>query len=370
MMKWEDIVQASIAEGATTSVGARSSSGTAVPAIADYGSVETEYASLEKGPAIACRPDRALLEVTGGDRASWLHNLTTNQVNPLGQGEGNYTFVLSVQGRILLDQNLLVLADRIWLDMDRRYLDDAKSHFEKYTIVEDVTLTDRSDEFVRLSLVGSGVKEWMVKLDLPQVANLPLLGHCEVSMCGHSFRVVRTDYCGPFALEILVAADSVGEVWNQLTDSSSGLAFTPVGESAVEVRRIEAGIPRSGREITDAYLPAETGQLERAVSFNKGCYLGQEVVERMRSRRVVAKQLYGVMLQGDDVPQDGANVLTVENAPIGQLTSVCRSIGLGSKVALGYIKTSSISAKMPVKIETKAGFIDGTLLPLPFENPS
>ena len=121
---------------------------------AGFATLNTEYRTVEAGPAIVDRPCRWLLEIEGADRAEWLHNLTSNQVKMLSPGEGNYAFVLNVQGRILFDINLFIRPNSIWIDLDRRFVETAKKHFSKYTITERVTLTDRTAEFSRLGLIG------------------------------------------------------------------------------------------------------------------------------------------------------------------------------------------------------------------------
>jgi folate-binding protein YgfZ len=344
--------------------------------------VVAEYRALDAGPALVDRSDRALLEVTGKDRVTWLHNLATNQVKTLGVGEGNYAFVLNVQGRILLDVNVLVRSDSIWLDLDRGLLDTARKHFTKYTITEDVTVTDRSDEFVRLALAGRAALEVLSSLGASNVGAMAQLSQSTIASPLHkggqrgvlggdhasesTIAILRHDFCGPFAVELFVLADRAVEMWTLLTDRHHAI---PVGDQAVHIRRIEAGIPWPGHEITSEYLPAETCQLDRAVSYQKGCYLGQEVVERMRSRHVVARQLVGLRLEKNAMDQYpdcggaglnagsplgttdqstidnrqstiGAAVLDSDRKPVGTVTSQCHSIGQNLPIALAYVKTA------------------------------
>ena len=137
-----------------------------------------------------------------------------------------------------------------------------------------------------------------------------------------------------------IPVDDAVAFWQEYTDRKRSTPITPVGGDAIEIHRIEAGIPRSGFEIADEYLPAETKQLERAVSVNKGCYLGQEVVERMRSREVVARQLCGLLIEGETVPPIGAGLTSADEKLVGTLTSVCRSIAGECVIGLGYVKTA------------------------------
>ena len=364
---------------------------------------DDEYRALVTGPAFVVRSYRALLEVTGADRASWLHNLTTNQVKNLGAGEGNYAFVLNVQGRILFDVNVLVRAESIWLDLDRRFLETAKKHFSKYAITEDVTVVDRSAEFVRFGLVGPKAVALIAELGAPNALALPTLGQSAIEWNDPNRRrqdqgrrrepadtnvdqnrdcqgtvhaaatvsrsmpvtvlVVRHDFCGPFAVELFVPTECADEFRRAMIEPHRAI---PVGDDAVQVLRIEAGIPWPGHEITEEYLPAETRQLERAVNYQKGCYLGQEVVERMRSRHVVARQLVGLRIDGPAIPALKSEISDPGGKPIGQVTSVCRSIALQSAVGLGYVKTSSSAAATPLRLTWADGAADSVVVNLPF----
>lgn len=361
--------------------------------------LETEYRALSTGPALIDRSYRVLLEVAGADRATWLHNLTTNQVKNLGRGEGNYAFVLNVQGRMLFDVNVLVLADSIWLDLDRCFLDTAKKHFAKYCITEDVTVVDRSDEFVRFGLVGRQAVPLLAQLGAPNAAAMAQLNHVTIELpvadlsrerkladtnsdpnrsMPVAVLIVRHDFCGTFAVELFVPADRAIEFRGILIDRHRAI---PVGNEAVQVRRIEAGIPWPGYEITDEYLPAETRQLDRAVSFQKGCYLGQEVVERMRSRHVVARQLVGLRIAvassalsepgaqatSPTVPNLKSQICDPDGKSVGQVTSACHSLLLGCPIALAYVRTAhSTTGTRLIITGPGESTIPATVVDLPF----
>jgi len=395
-MHWNDFVQAQLDGGAVGIMAA------ARPHVARYASLEAEWRALHVGPALVDRSYRALLEVTGADRATWLHNLTTNQVKNLGCGEGNYAFVLNIQGRILFDVNLLVRADSIWVDLDRRFLETAKKHFSKYCITENVTVVDRSDEFVRFGLVGAKAASLLGELGAANAAAMPQLNQATIELpiadqsrerkfadtnpdpnrppqadqgavhaaatvirsISVAVLIVRHDFCGPFAVELFVPAVRAAELWNVFVDHHHAI---PAGNDAVQVRRIEAGIPWSGQEIADEYLPAETRQLERAVNYQKGCYLGQEVVERMRSRAVVARQLVGLRLDGSAVPPLKSQILDPDGKPVGHVTSSCHSPLLNCPIALAYVRTapSTPGMRLTVSVEDQST-IPATVVNLPF----
>ena len=332
--------------------------------------LEAGYRALETGPALIDRSYRALLEVTGRDRASWLHNLTSNQVKTLGRGEGNYAFALNVQGRILFDLNVLVQAESLWVDLDGRFLAAALKHLNRYIITEDVALKDRSAEFVRLGLAGRDALAILERMGVPHASAMPALGIAESRFGAISLPLIRHDFCGPFAVELFVPSEHAAEVQQGLIRGTVAPPAVPVGEETVQVRRIEAGIPWPGHEITDDVLPAETRQLERAVSYQKGCYLGQEVVERMRSRAVVARQLVGVRIAGPRVPRPGAQLLGEGDKSVGHLTSSCHSMALNGPIALGYVKTASSVVGAELRVVSDDEAFTAVVVELPFSAAS
>lgn len=338
--------------------------------VASYGDIKSEYHALADGPAVVDRSYRALIDISGADRASWLHNLTTNEVKNLSAGEGHYAFALNVQGRILFDLNICVREASICLDLDGRVLDTALLHLGKYIIVEDVTLVDRSKEFVRFGLSGNSAKAALSNLGAGHASLMPLYGTADLKWNGCDIAVIRTDFAGVFGVEMLVPSDRSVDYWKQLTDASGPVEATPVGDQAMQVRRIEAGLPWPSREISDRRLPAETGQSDRAVSFTKGCYLGQEVVERMRSRGALAYQLVGFRFDGDEMPPMGATIQNDKGAAMGEVTSVCHSMALRSVIGLGYVKTSFSPAGISLQCSWPDGSVQATVVDLPFVPPT
>ncbi|MFQ5463253.1 MAG: YgfZ/GcvT domain-containing protein [Phycisphaerae bacterium] len=329
--------------------------------IAHFGDTAAEYAALKAGPAIAYRPERSIIEISGADRASWLHNITTNQVKTLSTGQGNYVFVCNAAGRILFDANVLVRPESIWVDVDGACADSALKHFDKYIVMEDVAVCDCTTRFVRLALVGAASPGVLEAHGLSNAGNLPLLESATVTIGDATMTLVRTDFCGPWSVELFVEVDHAPGVWTALTGDGRA---TPVGCEAVEICRIEAGVPRWGCEITDNTLPGETGRSDRAVSTNKGCYIGQEVIERMRSRGVVARKLVGLVVSGDGVPAAGAAVLDVDRT-VGSVTSACRSIGMERPIALAYVKPQWAAFEKELRIEFEGVEVAATVCPLP-----
>jgi len=325
--------------------------------------IQQRYAGLVGGPALIDRSNRALIEVTGRDRVAWAHNLTSNQVKTLGRDEGNYAFVLNAQGRILFDLNLVVRAESIWLDLDRRFLGAALKHFEKYIIMEDVRVANRSEVFARFAIAGEKVKGVLADLGAANAAAMPLISMTTVPFGQTALDILRSDFCGVFAAELFVPAALAASLKSELTNRHG---LIQIDDQVVQIRRIEAGIPWPGAELTDEVLPAETRQMERAVSFQKGCYLGQEIVERMRARKVVAKVLCGLRIDGDAIPLPGGELIADGGAVVGKLTSACLSVALSAVIGLGYVKSGSAIRNTQLQVRLGDKTVGATVTELPF----
>ena len=360
MSEWTEYIRGLLESGAVRSSAGQ---GTRVGVFADG---VAEYHTLAEGAALIDRSNRALLEIRGADRADWLHNLTTNAVKNMSTGDGCYSFVINMKGRILFDIEVSMRADSIWISLEDRALAPARAHFDKYRVVEDVVITDRTSELVRLGLAGPQAKELLADLGIGQAASLPAYGMAEFALGDVTVVAMRHDFCGSFGVELLVPADQAVMIWKALSESSRPQHAIPVGDQALEIMRIEAGCPIYPHEINEEYLPAETRQTDRAVSYSKGCYLGQEVVERMRSRDVVARQLVGLEVEGDALPGVDAHLKDGSGEEVGRMTSACRSIALDRVIGLGYVKTALSDVGTRLRVDGSDSAVDVTVADLPF----
>lgn len=283
------------------------------------------------------RDVRGLLEVTGRDRAAWLHNLVTNAVKTLSPCEGTYAFAANVKGRTLFDLNILVLEDCLWLDIDRRWIEKARSHLERYHITEDVAVRDLSPTTRRLGILGPNAHQVAAALAFGNLAAMAWLQHGEASVAGARVRMVRHDFAGLPGAEF-IWCENAEAVEVQLRRAAEGAGLIEAVSDVVDAIRIEAGRPASVIDIDEDIVPPETLQIERGISYQKGCYLGQEVIERMRARGVLARKLAGVCFEADS-PLPPNTPLLIEGQEIGRTRSGCFSFALGRPLSLAYVKT-------------------------------
>lgn len=331
---------------------------------------------------------RGLLEVSGADRAAWLNNLVTNVIKTLQPGEGNYAFAVNVKGRVVFDLTMLVLEDRIWLDIDTRVFSSARAHLDRFIITEDVRLDDLSERYARLAVIGPSAPRAITDLGLGNLTPMAQLQHRPARLAETDLRMIRHDLVGLPGAELIVPVDQAAGLREALAHSCQASGMVELDPEVIEILRIEAGIPASVDDIDDEVVPPETGQIERGISYHKGCYLGQEVIERMRSHGILARQLVGLRIA--PVPGAGADAssaLVPANGPrpalpakgallragdkeAGRVTSACFSVVLSGPLALGYIKSAFARPGTVLTIASDSQGLTAEVISLPVRKPA
>ena len=325
--------------------------------------VASEYRAARYGVGLHDRGYRGLIEVAGADRADWLHNLVTNTVRTLRVGEGNYAFAVNVKGRVVFDAVILIREDAIWLDTERSHVTTAIAHLDRYHIAEDVTITDRSDRYARLALLGPRAIDVLDALGAGHARNMAQFQHGALPLQGRPRPFMRHDFAGLFGAELFVEIADAAACWRRLLEIGAPADIRPVGMAAVQSLRIQAGIPWLGQDIDEEVLAPETMQVERGISYHKGCYLGQEVIERMRSRGALARRLVRLAIDGSRPPSVPAR-LRVGAADAGRLTSAAACPETRRVLGLGYLKTAFYEPGAAVAIESAEGVLTGRVDPI------
>jgi len=307
--------------------------GTQLPMV--FRSPAEDYAATREGLALFDRSDRGLIIVTGGDRKSWLHNLVTNAVSTLDDHAGNYAFMLDVKGRVQFDLNVLSLPEALWLDVDAAIALTARQQLDRYLITEDVQLNVASASFARLACYGPRAADAASALGAANFAALPALS--SRWLVAEECLLVRQDLGSAPGFELFIAAGEAPAWWDRLVNTC---AAQPAGHAALDVLRIEAGVPWPGRELTERVVAPETGQIERAISYHKGCYLGQEIIERMRAHGSLARRLMRVIL-ADGFGLAPPESIRKDGKEVGWLTSLASHPLAGKWIGLAYVRTGA-----------------------------
>jgi folate-binding protein YgfZ len=301
------------------------------------------YRALREGVAWLDLSGRGKIIARGEDRARWLHAMTTNHVEQLQPGGGCYAFLLDARGHILGDVNLFAMPDHHLLDTEPETVRRLYEHLDRHIIADDVTLEDVTAATATLAVEGPRAGELLASLGAP----LPEAPYAHAPWgAGTVARVSSTGAEGFFVF--LPMGDREAAV--SLLISAGAVAATP--EDALVVR-LENGRPRYGEDMTEAHLPHETQRLD-AVHFNKGCYIGQEIVERIRSRGHVNRLLVRLAIEGTQIPS-------------GDLTSAAYSPAFGRVLAFAYLRPEQarpgnrlfVEGRQAVVLETTAGPVPG-----------
>jgi folate-binding protein YgfZ len=286
------------------------------------------YQALRQTAARLDLSKRGRLRINGEDRARLLNALTTNQVQSLRPGQACYVFFLNAQGRILGDANLLCFEDHLLLDTEPETRQKLLEHLDRYIIADDVIVEDVTETTAAIAVEGpqSGVVLSSLGAEIPTETPLDPLSWTSWG----SRTLARISSTGSTGFCIFAPA---AEKENLLAELAGIPEATADDARAV---RIEHGHPRYGEEITERYLVQETGQLH-AVNFNKGCYLGQEIVERVRSRAQIHRLLQRLEIDAPEAPAAGTR-LTSGTADAAEIASAVYSPALGKVVAMAYVR--------------------------------
>ncbi len=291
---------------------------------------DAEYAALTAGCGVVERSWVDRLEMTGADRGRFLQGLVTCDVRTLGDGDGAYGFFTSGKGRVLADVVVLALADRFWLELPPATGEEIAAHLGRYVIADRVETAPLAA--LPLTVAGPGAGELVSGLAGAAPPAAPW-SHRAVEVAGRPVRWVRGALAGVPSWDLWVEPPDGPDVEAALHDAGAVV----VRREDLEVVRVEAGVPRFGADFGPDNFPQETGLEERAVSYDKGCYLGQEVVARIHYRGGVQRRLRGLRFRGRGAPPAHGTELTAAGRPVGRVGSAETSPAHGAVVGLAVL---------------------------------
>lgn len=280
------------------------------------------YQALHEGAAWLDLSQRGRIRATGEDRLRLLHAMSSNAVENLQPGEGARAFFLDAHGHILADARIWVFEDSVLLDTEPETRQSLAAHLEKYIIMDDVTLEDVTDTTAAIAVEGPGAKAIVEKVIGPTP------GGADQHLTYDGVTVVAASATGQPGYRLLTPADTKDKLVQRL----EAAGMTVASPEEAQVVRVENGVPRHAEDFFEKTLPQESGQMG-CVSFEKGCYLGQEIVERVRARGEVKKELVRIEMDTGEPPPAGSPVLS-DGREIGTLTSPVLSRKKG--VCLGF----------------------------------
>ena len=293
--------------------------------------------------------DRAQIELTGRDRQSFLHNFCTNDIKKLQPGDGCEAFLSSIKGRILGHLLVLCESERLLLDSVPGSDEFIIPHLDRYVITEDVTIRNRSPELADLLITGPQAADMLARCGVDAAA-LEMYAHQTLPLAGAEVSIMRVPFTAAPAFLVIAPAGSVAAVWKSLIDAGA----TAAARDMFDALRIEAGFPLYGVDLSDDLIAQESGRTQQAISFTKGCYLGQEPIARLDSLGHANRMLRRLQLEAGPVPAVGAAVVDeTSRESIGAISSAAAAPADGRPVALALLKTrhSAAGARVIVRLD-------------------
>ncbi len=329
-----------------------------------FGDPAGEYRSVVKSTGLFDLANHAMLQFSGDDRLSYLQGMLSNDLKPLNMFDGQQATILTQQGKVVADVRVLCSLNSFYLDFWAPLKEKILTHLQRYLVADDVEIHDPNEQWKMLSLQGpSAVKllgEVFTGGELPSRANQ----HGMVQFDGAPICVVNADRSGVGGFDLIVQNERLETLAQRLTE----LGAAWVGARAQNILRIEAGIPRYGVDFSEDNLLLEVG-LDHSYSYTKGCYLGQEVVERIRSRGHVNRKLCGLLLEGN-IPADASDPIIAGGNEVGKITSSVASFALSRPIALGYLNRRFWEPGSKLTVRHQNLEIEADVAALPFTAPS
>ena len=303
-----------------------------------------QYAAVrDGGVGVIDLSSRGRISVSGSEAVMFLNGLITNDLKTLGENRWMPAAFPNVQGRLLAAVRVIRRRDDMLLDTEGVTHEKVLQIVGRFTLAGDFKVSDLTDETRQISFQGRGASELVEKIY--GVRDLPHDGVWQ----NENVTIVRATHTGEDGFDVIGDVSAVDE------------GAVAVSKEVEEILRIEAGIARYGVDMDETNVVTETN-LDDAVSYAKGCYLGQEIIVRIKHRGHVAKKLTGLRLESDAAIEAGAVIRSTDEKEIGRVTSVTFSPALGATVGLGYVRYEHLTPGTPIRIETVAGSVQS--LPL------
>lgn len=327
---------------------------------ARFSDLQTEWSAVRQRCGVLEARFRGLLRLTGADRVAFVQGMVTNDVTKLQAGAGTYAALLTQQGKIVSDLHVYALAEELWLDVPAGRAEAVRAALERFIIADDVEFVAGDAWTPLVGLEGPQAARVLLAVAGESMDGAPLHTHRELRFDGVQLRAVAASHTGENGYVLYGPPALASPLWEHCHAAGA----EPVGMEALNVLRIEAGIPWYGRDMDESMLVSEVG-IEDAISYKKGCYLGQEVVERIAARGQVHRKLMGLVCAGTQVPAPDAK-LVVDAKEVGWITSAVWSPARAAVIALGYVRRECWEAGTEVRVTSSGAEMSARVVALPF----
>jgi folate-binding protein YgfZ len=303
----------------------------------DFGQWRQEYRFARESVALVDKNYRAYLEFTGPDRVRYLNAILTNNIKDLKENQGNVSLYLNPQGHIQGEIETYAFPEKLFCVSYAMIREKLVEGLGKFIIMDDVTLTDRTEEFATLALEGPRAAAVLAEVSGIDLNDLGELQSRETTVNSLPLRVVKRSPGGVSGGEFLLRRAQVETLWNVVVDAARKQGGGPIGYTALNALRLEQGVAWFGYDFGEKQIPHEAGLQHSHISYTKGCYTGQEIVERVRSRGQVNRAR--VALEFATVELPGPNTpLLVEGKELGYVTRSAFSPARNAFIGMGYVR--------------------------------
>jgi folate-binding protein YgfZ len=336
--------------------------------VSDYGDVVAEHVALRESAGVFDLSFRGRICLTGVDRIRFLHGQVTNDVKRLSPGEGCYAVLTTAKGKMESDLNIFCLQDELLLDFEPGLTAKVSQRLEKFLVSDDVQIVDAAPHYGLLSVQGPKAESVVRSLGI--FSEIPAKPFNSVKISDATLGEIyfmNQPRLASTGFDLFVPNDSLGAVADKMIAAAKSVGGRASGWRAFEIARIEAGLPRFGADMDETLLPLECGIEDRAVSYNKGCYIGQEVLNRIHSFGHVTKELRGLWLADDlpGLPQKGDKLFHA-GKEMGFVTSAVKSPMLKASIALGYVRKEANQIGTELTVRGSHGETVARIVKLPF----
>ncbi|HZI86158.1 MAG TPA: glycine cleavage T C-terminal barrel domain-containing protein [Pyrinomonadaceae bacterium] len=329
---------------------------------ASFGDELFEYAIVrERGAGVIDLSQRGRFQLSGSEVVQFLNGLITNDMKTLAENQWMPAIFPNVQGRLLAYVRVVRIRDGFLIDTEATTHDTVLKTIERFTLAGDFHVVDLTKQTAMLSVQGKQADEIVGAVLGKTLTELSGNGVVEIEWQQHTLTVLRASHTAEDGFDIIAGTDQAPVLWEALTNAGA----RPIGYEAFERLRIEAGVPRYGVDMDETNVVTETG-LDEAVSYTKGCYIGQEIIARIKYRGHVAKKLVGLAFDRTLKIGDEPRIKSADDKEIGRLTSVTLSPHLGYTIALGYVKYDYLAAGTEVRVTSSSGDLHSRVAELPF----
>jgi len=302
-----------------------------------FGNWKAEYRMARETVALLDKNYRTYLDFTGPDRLRYLNAILTNDIKGLKANHGNVSLFLNPQGHIQAEIETYAQTDKLFCASYAMIRERLVAGLDKYIIMDDVTLTDRTDAYATLALEGPQAAELVRKLAGADLGSLDELETIEETVAAIPCRIVKRSPGGVPGAEFLVERDRAEALWHALEAATQEHGGGPAGYTALNALRLEYGLPWFGYDFGEKQIPHEAGLQDSHISYTKGCYTGQEIVERVRSRGQVNRVRVSLKFDGAAAPV-ADSAFTSEGKEVGFVTRVGFSPQLNAFLCMAYVR--------------------------------